>query len=37
MPDFDDSTWQSAYICEPPRGKAAANNTEPVVIAKEKN
>ena len=35
MPDFDDSTWQNAYICEPPRGKAVANDTEPVVITKE--
>lgn len=35
MPDFDDSTWQNAYICEPPRGKAVQNDTEPVIITKE--
>ena len=35
MPDFDDSAWENAHICEPPRGKAVANDTEPVVITKE--
>ena len=35
MPDFDDSSWESAKLCESPRGETKICTAEPIVVGKK--